>query len=234
MSTNSKRSRRTKRQPNNRITVDRLLASSHHSAGKANVLQVAADFARRVPSWALTQSPPKNINSQIYWVQTNSDNGLSISSAVPTFLGQTFQATDSALTTALCASFDQYCIYAVYIRLTMQGAFGGTYSGTVVTCFDYDSVAALGSYSAYLQYNSADECPLTSPLSIERFLKPCVAAELYTGSVAGAYGVTRSWIDSASTSIPHYGFRAAFTGNVNASLVVTVSWTSIFGFRNSF
>lgn len=233
MTSKNRRSRRTKRQPS-RASVDRLLASSHHSAGRANVLQVAADFARRIPSWSLTQSPPKNINSQIYWVQSNADNGIAISSSVPTFFGQTYAATDSSLTTSLCTSFDQYCIYAVYVRLTMQGAFGGTYSGTVVTCFDYDNVAALSTYNAYLQYNSADEAALTSPLSIERFLKPCVAAELYTGSVAGAYGVTRSWIDSSSNSIPHYGFRAAFIGNTNSGLVVTISWTTIFGFRNSF
>jgi len=215
-------------------SVDRIFAASHHSASSGDVLMVQQDFSRRKPSWQLTQNPPRNFMNSIHWVQSNTDGGITVSATVPTYFGLAPTISLFPTPNSLCAYFDQYCIYSVVVRLCPQyGPGQATYLGTCVTALDYDSVTALGTYAQYLDFSNADECTVLGGKSIERYFKPTVATEVYTGSVAGAYGIDRRWIDSASTTIPHYGYRAAFTGNTS-TLVMTYSVSAIFGFRNNF
>jgi len=195
---------------------------------------VEQDFEFNTPKWQFTQSPPRNFLRSIHWVQSSTDGGISISSSVPTYFGLAPTISLFPTPNSLCSYFDQYAIYEVTVRLSPQYGLGqAAYLGTNVTAIDYDSVTALSSYAQYLDFSNADEYTVQPGTSMERTWKPTVAGEVYTGSIAGAYGVIRSWIDSASTTIPHYGFRAAFTGNT-ANLVMTYSVSAIFGFKNNF
>jgi len=235
--TPSSMSNRRRRRTNRRqaIPADLQLVSSHHSAARGDVLNVPEDFRRRPPNWLLTQTPPRSIRNAITWIEDSYLNGqVSISNSAPTYLNVAFTLSLFSAATNISSYFDQYCFYALALRITTPAVpSGGTDGfGTLVTCFDYDNVNAI-SYQSLLDYASADESSFIGGKSYERFLKPVVANELYTGSVAGAYGMLRAWVDQASSTIPHYGFRAGWQGNTYASLTYNFHVTAVIGFRNN-
>lgn len=220
-------------QNRNQNPADRLFVASHHSGARGDILTVADDLQRRMPSWMLTQSPPKVIRNRITWIEDNT-NILhnSVSGSASTFFNLSFEVSNFPTANALCASFDQYCIYAVIVRLTLEAG-TTTAAGTVVTAIDYDSTATI-SYAQTLAYESANESQLIFGKSYERFIKPTVIPDLSSGSSATAAGVARLWVDSLSTNIPHYGYRSAFQGNTPTAIFVDFSLTAVFGFRNSY
>lgn len=169
-----------------------------------------------------------------HWVQDSYETTISISNSSPTYYGLAFLLNAFNALNNMVSYWDQYCIYSAVVRIYTGYVASQPYSlGEITTCLDFDNITSLGSYQSYLDYSSAVECVLMPGKSYERFLKPTVAAEVYNGSASTAYGLTRSWIDSGSSAIPHYGFRAAFQNNGLSGAAVVVSVTVIAGFRNS-
>jgi hypothetical protein len=214
--------------------VDKQFVSTHHSAARADVLTVPDDLTRRPRNWLLTETPPKNFASMPHWVQDSYETTISISNSAPTYYGLAFLLNAFNALNNMVSYWDQYCIYSAVVRLYTGYVGAQPFSlGEVVTCLDFDNITSLGSYQSYLDYSSADEAVIMPGKSIERFLKPTVTTEVYNGSIATAYGLARTWIDSGSSAIPHYGFRAAFQNNGLSGAAMVVSVTIIAGFRNS-
>jgi len=219
-------------------TTDLAIAQSAQVVGKAQVITPKADFDRRAPSWMLVQTPPRNLRNQIMWVQGKYQLVVTISNTVPTEKNFTFQFTDLPDLVGLASYFDQFCIYCVTVNLTpdFEGAGSTLYTfGSVVTAIDYDNVAALGAFAQVESFNSAVVAELASGQSIQRYIKPTVAPALYTTAAAfSGYGVQRLWIDSASTGVPHYGFRSLYISNSVSGLSVTYDINMVVGVRNNF
>jgi hypothetical protein len=149
-----------------------------------------------------------------------------------------FQFADLTTLVGLAPFFDQYCIYSVTVNVTpdYEGAGSTLYTfGSVATAIDYDNTTSLGGgFNALLGYSSAVVAELNTGQSIQRYIKPCVAPALYNASAAfSGYGVSRMWIDSASTSVPHYGFRAIFVSNSVSGLSITYDVNYVIGLRNN-
>jgi len=220
------------------VSVDRMIAQSSQVTGKAFVEAPTADYTRRQPSFALIQNPPKNFMQQIHWVRGKAQAVVTISNSVPTESNFAFTLSGLVDLAGLNAFFDQYCLYSIAVSIapSFEGAGSTLYSfGTVCTAIDYDNVTNLsGGYVALEAYNSAAVFEMSPGQSIQRFYKPCVAPAIYNSSAAfSGYGVSRCWIDSAQTSVPHYGFRSIFISNTVSGLSCTFDFDVVVGFRNN-
>jgi hypothetical protein len=210
-----------------------MVASSHHSAAAASTIQVSQDFRPRAPKWALTQRPPMNISSLIYWVQENTQTNFAVATATveSNFV---FQIAAINAVNSYLAIFDQYCIYAVHVRIIPNTEYpaSGTL-GSLATAIDYDNVNNLGSWTAIQDYGTVNITQVESGVSVERYIEPCVAPAIYNaaGSFTG-FGVGRYWIDSANSGVPHYGLRT-YTNGSTISYTMLVNTTYILGFRNT-
>jgi len=232
---NKQKSRRGTR--NSSKSVDREITSSSQVAGKGMTLAPALDYTRRQPSFQLVQTPPRNFMDQIHWVRGKVQSTITVSNTAPTESNYTITLSGLVDLVGLASYFDQYCIYSLTANISpsFEGAGSTLYTfGTCFTAIDYDNVTPLGSVSAIEAYNSCVVFEMSAGQSIQRFLKPCVAPALYNSSAAfSGYGVARTWIDSASTGVPHYGFRTFFISNTVSGLSCTVDLDVVVGFRNN-
>lgn len=239
MSSSSKHRRSTRRSKNRGAThaggsgnpVDRLIATSHGSASAVQRLTCKEDFVRSQLSTILRESPPKNVSRQIHWFQCQvvRANAASISSSVYTEINTYFALADTPFASNIYGLFDQYCIYAVVVNVSCSSLSSTNYLGRLTTAIDYDSVGNLGTESAIQQYSTAQMVEVSPGLSVQRFIKPCVDASVYSNS--SAYATGRLWIDSQSDTAQHYGFRSFWYGNTNSNLVVDLICTYIIGAR---
>lgn len=209
---------------------DRFFANSHRATGSTTTM-VNADYTRRVPSFNIVQTPPRNLSNQIYWAQFSADNQLTVSSLVVSENNIAF--TLGMFDSTLVKGFDQYCIYSV----TASWFYCLEPTGVIVriyTALDYDSVAAIGKV-ALQAYSTYEAAMLSGNTSLIRYVKPCIAPTVSnTTPLDQSALVTRQWIDSAYPSIPHYGIRCILdlVGTTQVS-AVEVSYTAIIGYRNN-
>jgi hypothetical protein len=214
-----------------------MIAQSSQVAGKAMVLAPSTDYTRRQPSFQLIQNPPKNFMEQIHWVRGKTQAVVTISNTVPTESNYVFTFSGLTDLVGLNAFFDQYCIYSVAVSISpsFEGAGSTLYTfGTCYTAIDYDNVTTLGSAPLIEAYNSCVTFEMSAGQSIQRFYKPCVAPAIYNSSGAfSGYGVSRCWIDSAQTNVPHYGFRSFFISNTVSGLSCTFDFDVVVGLRNN-
>lgn len=222
---------------NSTRTTDLAIAQSAQVVGKAFVNTPRQDFSRRTPNWLLTQTPPRDLTSQIFWVRGKRQAVITVSNTVPTEMNFPFAFSDLPNLVGVASYFDQYSIYSVVCNVTcdFEGAGSTLYSfGTCVTAIDYDNVNNLGSLASIESYGSAVTQEFSTGQSIQRYVKPCVAPALYTsGATFSGYGVQRQWIDSASTGVPHYGFRTFFVSNTVSGLSATADFSYVIGLRNN-
>jgi hypothetical protein len=215
-----------------------MQVASSRTASAAQTQFPKEDLVRRNRSWLLTQSPPRSIANQIYWVRGNFQlaAGTGISNSVPSELNFSFAFSDLVDNVGLATYFDQYCIYSVVITVTANYIASNTNStgfGTCTTAIDFDNVTPLGSYPLIVAYESAQTTELTLGTSIQRLIHPCVAQAVYSGSAFSNFAVSRTWIDSTNTSTPHYGFRSIFVNNGVAGFKVDYNASYIVGLRNN-
>jgi hypothetical protein len=214
-----------------------MIALSSQVSGKATVLAPAVDYSRRQPSFQLIQTPPKNFMDQIHWVRGKTQVVNTISTSAPTEANYSFTLAGLTDLAGLNGFFDQYCLYSITVSITpsFEGAGSTLYTfGTCFTAIDYDNVTTLGTSAAIQAYNSCVTFEISPGQSIQRFYKPCVAPAIYNSSAAfSGYGVSRCWIDSAQTSVPHYGFRSLFISNTVSGLSCTYDFDVVVGFRNN-
>jgi len=220
--------------------ADKAIVAAHHAAARGDYLFDAADLGRRPQSMLLTQHPPKKIQDQIHWVQTSTLNLATLPAGPGGSLlefNQAFQIGSIPFSSAWVSVYDQYCIYSVMVRITAESTGASSASlGRITTAIDYDSVQAVGSETSLLGFASAISSELTLGKSYERYIKPCVTLNTGTGpstTVSGS-GVARLWLDSAFSSIPHYGFRAILAGNLGNTCTISMHITWTVGFRNSY
>jgi hypothetical protein len=214
-----------------------MIAQSSQVTGKAMVLAPSSDYTRRQPSFSLIQTPPKNFMSQIHWVRGKTQAVVTISNSVPTESNYSFTLNGLVDLAGLNGYFDQYCLYSVAVSIapSFEGAGSTLYTfGTCLTAIDYDNVTNLGTAAAVEAYNSCVMFEMSPGQSIQRFYKPCVAPAIYNSSAAfSGYGISRCWIDSAQTGVPHYGFRSFFISNSVSGLSCTFDFDVVVGFRNN-
>lgn len=119
----------------------------------------------------------------------------------------TYYFSISQTYTGATSVFDQYMIEAIRFSISpQQNAVGQLGAGlTDVYCvIDYDDATAL---TLATSQSSANVIKLAPGESLQRVFQPRVATAAYSGSFSGFANVGNLWIDSASTTVQHYGIK---------------------------
>jgi len=211
--------------------TDRYFANSHLITGSTTT-RVAADYTRRPQNFNIVQTPPRNMSNQIYWAQLSYDTQFNVSGTVVSENNFYFRLADFTSASSLATVFDQYCIYGVTMSFSLVNAVNPILR--LYTALDYDSASAIG-LSALQGYSSYEQCMLSTSTSHLRFVKPCLAPTISSTTPTDQSAlVSRQWLDSNYTSIPHYGIRSIVgIAGVSSTQALEVSVTAICGFRNN-
>jgi len=116
----------------------------------------------------------------------------------------------------VAALFDQYRIVKVEYRFIPNNKVGSPepvssqLMPNFMTVIDYDdgnnpgTIAMLREYQSALFHDPHKE--------VVRVIKPRIAVAAYAGGGFSSYANQTSWIDIASTTVPHYGLKLGVTG----------------------
>ncbi len=148
------------------------------------------------------------------------------STASDVFASVAFALADIPNISSVSSLFDQYRIDRVQYRLRsrnpalfMMNQASPNYSATtLLLAVDRDDNTAPTTLAEIKQY---DNCQAVSACdSIDVIFEPSIAAAAYAGGVFSGYIIqtdTEEWIDSANTSVPHYGLKIGIPALVTAT-----------------
>jgi len=217
------------------------MVASHHGAARGDYLFDSADLGRKPLSMSLTQTPPRRVQDQIYWIEKTNNVNLTLStSGAVSELALVFNLGSFTEGSAFAALFDQYCIYSAFssARLEISNVPTSTETswGRIYSAIDFDSGGNVGSEAAIQEFSSCQYSELIFGKSYERYVRPCVP--LVTGSSNSTsntgLAMTRAWINTAQPGVSHFGIRYLTVGNnTGTAQNVSIIYTCILGFRNS-
>lgn len=208
-----------------------------HLAVGGNTSTVPSDFS--IPSFPSNlPTPPKQIRNMVYWFYSTYE--AIIQSSSTTTENNYAPAVSNLLSNSqtLIASFDQYCIHSFTASFlpTPTSTTSTALMVPLYTAIDYDSINNQG-LSYLVQMSSSHYESLTPTTTVTRYVEPCIAVAQQGqasggGSITQFSGVSRSWIDSAFTNVPHYGLRTILEGSPTV-FSVKVLITCLVGVRNN-
>jgi len=232
-SSNRSSGRRRRGQGKSRNSSIRAIAGSLHTGPSDRRVTNPADYGRKPPNLMITQSPPRNLRNQIYWLQKSITllNATSISSSTITENNFSMKLSDIPEYSYIIQLFHLFCLHSAIIHISIDTTnfSSGASLGRVTTAIDYDNVANLGGEPAIQEYSTAQTVDVSPSLTIERMVMPCVDPYLF----GAYYSSQRMWVDSASYAVQHYGFRSVWAQNSFSALTADYIVTYILGFRNS-
>jgi hypothetical protein len=191
------------------------------------------DLSSRPRNWQFVEKPPLRFMTQIVWVKQQRSLAITTGAAAIAETNVAFASSDFPQTSpgaGWALQYDQYGIYSVTASVS-NGEPPGTVSAVlpnITTAIDYDNIGNVGSVAALQQFSNATTITLGPGQSLVRYIRPCVNYALS----AGAIGICRTWVDSAS-SPAHNGFRSVVAATPAAALTLNVTFTYVFVFRNS-
>jgi len=173
---------------------------------------------------------PLQLQSQIHWFSTSFQLVVAIVSNAITEFNTPFalSQTSAAFQAGIQALFDQYAIFAVNTRTSIYASSTtANLSQEYTTAIDFDNVATLSSTASLRAFSTA--CTTSTSEVQERYIEPCNAPALYSGSVFTHFGQDRMWVDAVNVSTPHYGLRiiannlgASSLGNITLDVTIVV------------
>lgn len=198
--------------------------------------QASSLVSARVQSklWNVTSQPWPSFNNTLkrdnsvhHFIQTTDLGTVITSSTVgAVFYARAFTFTDITQSSTLGSLFDQYRISEIETWLipgnvaSSQGFGSGSY---VYTATDYDDDTAWSTLAQAQQYTNLMQGGYNN--GHYRKWKPHVAEALFAGTFTGYGNIKAPWIDVASSSVKHYGFKAAVSTAANSNVVQTYSLT---------
>jgi len=231
--TKNKRGRRSSGRKT-KDSVDSMIVNSHKATGSTTTV-VQSDLTMRRQNFNIIQNPPRQLSNQIYWVQLSYDQQLGASATGPTEVNTYWTAGNFPEFSDFTSCFDQYCIYSVTTTFTNMANNTTAQAIRLYTAIDYDSVTAVGKTGIFgfssFQFTSL---AIGGNTSLIRYVKPCLAPQVTSSNVPVPGGIGRAWVDCGYSGIQWYGLRTIIDQWVaTATGVVEMSFTAVFGFRNS-
>jgi hypothetical protein len=180
-------------------------------------------------------------DGRAYTVTQSVNLGQVLSTNVSTVsaFSKSFQISDLAQASSFLSVFDQYRFVKVEAWFSPSGPASipgyKNGSGRFYSVTDYDDNSNLASENAALQYENVTSTSFS--MGHYRCISPPhMAVAAYSGSVFTSFkNVKADWIDSASTTVQHYGFKilasttnAANDFQVDAFLRYTVQFRNVF------
>lgn len=129
------------------------------------------------------------------------------STTVPVYAASAFTISSFAGTTAYLSVFDQYMIEKIEVWLESPAAQGSTSFDTLITAIDLDDANTPTSVAEVERKQGA----LIGSGGAGRYHAWCphMAVAAYSGAFTSYSNVPAGWIDSASPSVQHFGFKTA-------------------------
>jgi len=204
---------------------------SNTSSGTALRVRVKDDMTRApVARSIIGLRMPVSQQTQIHWFQTSYQPAATLNASnLLTEFNQSFSLGQTGLVTPIAALFDQYAIFAVYVRviINVSSNASSTASLEYVTAIDFDNINPVGNFGNLQTYSTSTTTELSAVQ--ERYIEPCNAPALYSGSAFSHFGQDRMWVDAANVSTPHYGFRcivapigAGATGSITLEITTVI------------
>lgn len=177
---------------------------------------------------------PRNINDQIVWSRFNYSTTNNLSASIELNTAASFRLALHPEASSFEAIFDQYCIVAVKITTrsveNMSQLAGNQNQPRVYTVLDHDDANAITVAQAK-EYASCLEQRITE--TTVRILYPRIAIASYSGAFT-SFANGRMWIDCASDSVQHYGFKlsAEVDGRTGGPSEILIAYEIYYAFRN--
>jgi len=153
---------------------------------------------------------------------------LTTSTATNTYNAQAFTLSNFSMNSAYTALFDQYRVDQLEVWLEPTNSQGATVFGELITAVDLDdanapTTASLGDKQGALVGLGAG--------GRYHCWKPHVAVATYGGAFTSYGNVPAMWIDSASTSVQHYGFKIVALPTPAQTITYALTCRGVFSFR---
>jgi hypothetical protein len=175
--------------------------------------------------------PPGSFNEQPHnFVDSLQNLAFFTTSTVSnTFAGTFFALSSMNDASEYAAVFDQYRIMAVELTIMPSTMTVAGLTGHLLSAVDYDDVATITP-----ALNAQKSTVVISNLqdTIVRSFTPRIALAAYSGAfTAYSVGPSQSWINTASTTVQHYGHK--LTANPTTTAITYDLYTRVwFQFRN--
>lgn len=156
--------------------------------------------------------PVQSSNTAVKIVQELlTESFVTSSNAAQVFAGANFIVNSLDQISHLVALFDQYRIALVELWLVPKNPQIGASAPTdnLATVIDYDDSSPLTTYAQALDY--VNVVSTSALMAHYRKFVPHVAVAAYSGAFTSFMNETAPWIDAASPSVQHYGFKVALT-----------------------
>jgi hypothetical protein len=136
-----------------------------------------------------------------------SRGAITTSTTIPSAGALTFILQDLPAYTELTALYDQYRIMKVKVEFIVTGATNPLTGppGLILTALDYNDATTPASVNELVQYETVQSVPVGN--YFERTLQPRSAVAAYSGVFTSFANVYAQWIDTASSSVVHYGIK---------------------------
>jgi len=135
---------------------------------------------------------------------------LTQSTTLPVFTATSFQLSDLPDYTEFTALFDKYRITSIEAWLFPRNTQTATGSnGLITSVIDYDDATALSTVSQAMEYQNQSTAP--GNCGHYRRFTPAISLAAYSGAFTSYAQRQNQWIDSASPSVQHYGYKLAST-----------------------
>lgn len=147
---------------------------------------------------------------------------------VPVFGAMSFNVNALDQIAHLVALWDQYRITLVELWLVPNNN-TSIVGGNIATVIDYDDANNLTTYAQALDY--VNVVSANGDLAHYRCFKPHCAVAAYSGAFTSFMNVESPWIDAASPSVQHYGFKVA-SPTTTAAIVYDLTYRLHTEWRN--
>jgi len=192
---------------------------------------VISDINYRPPSGVYNATPPRSLNNQIYFCRQEYATTVTTNTTTITEANYSFTAQNNmGQVGSFLAIFDQYFLDSVVFTISNVSSNTGVSSlPQVYTAIDFDSAANVG-IATIVNFSTCNVTVLGSGKSLTRIIRPCLQ-----GSASGntAALVARTWVDSAYSGVGFYGLRTIINNTPAAAVLLDVSYSCIWAFRNN-
>jgi len=166
------------------------------------------------PSFPVALAKEGRVYDFVQWIDQGSltaSGPYATSTSIPTAFATYFTLSQLAQSATFTALFDQYRIAMIEMLFSPQANAINTPSssnggGELYSYVDFDDATA--PTVAIAQQRSNSQVVAGYQSVVHRFI-PHVAQAAYSGTFASFANVTAPWIDCTSTTVQHYGVKAA-------------------------
>jgi hypothetical protein len=171
---------------------------------------------------------------QLHLFRRSYDGGLVATGATPTFGVITTSLSLLPNFTEFTALYDAYRI--VQIRATFYPISNNVLpsSSRFYTVIDYDDGTAFTTVGDAEQYDSCQTSSVDNNTAIQRVYNPRIAQAVYSGAFTSfAQSLVGTWIDTASSTVQHYGLKWALDASTGVTNVFRIEVDCVIQCKNS-